>query len=189
MAIKITKRGRKFCLDSLWSTQRPASISKDVVSQCNRFWLGGIKGVNDYTAVKTYLENAGIDQQTIMSAEPGQFYLFGEQKQTIPLRSRKKHSRDAASGQEGTLAGFTPKTTPQLAEIATWLREGIAQGQKIAQVEQTALEKAQFRINQLEKEVDRLRQQNQLSQAVRPMVETMLQRKPEQATRLSLVRY
>jgi len=45
---RIAKRGRKRALDSLWATQRPASLSKDILSQCNRFWFGGITSELDY---------------------------------------------------------------------------------------------------------------------------------------------
>src|SRR5262249_31055512 len=64
---KIAKRGRKRAIDSLWATQRPASLNKDILSQCNRFWFGGIQSEQDYKAIRPFLNEAGISFQAIKS--------------------------------------------------------------------------------------------------------------------------
>lgn len=85
----VAKRGRKRALDSLWATQRPASISKDILSQCNRFWFGGIQADQDYKAIKTYLDQAGISLEQVRSLERGEFYCF-TQGTTTRLKVRKR---------------------------------------------------------------------------------------------------
>ena len=75
-SVKIAKRGRKHGIDSLWSTQRPASLNKNVLSQCNRFWFGGITADTDYNAIKSFLNEAGISQEEIKGSKSGDFYYY-----------------------------------------------------------------------------------------------------------------
>ena len=89
---RITKRGRKHAIDSLWATQRPADISKGVISQCNRFWFGGIQAEQDYKAIKTFLDNAGISLANIRALQPGEFYCF-TRGQTTRLKARKRYCK------------------------------------------------------------------------------------------------
>jgi len=75
---KIAKRGRKRAIDSLWATQRPASLSKDILSQCNRFWFGGIQAEQDYKAIKPYLTEAGISFNDVKGLQPGEFFFYSK---------------------------------------------------------------------------------------------------------------
>ena len=88
----IAKRGRKRALDSLWATQRPASINKDILSQCNRFWFGGIQAEQDYKAIKSFLDQAGISFESVRALKPGEFYLYAK-GQTQRLKVRKRHCK------------------------------------------------------------------------------------------------
>lgn len=73
---KISKRGRKHGIYSIWATQRPASLNKDVLSQCGDFWFGGIKTDQDYKAIKSSLEIAGVTEQAVKSLEKGNFFHY-----------------------------------------------------------------------------------------------------------------
>jgi uncharacterized protein len=93
---KIAKRGRKRAIDSLWATQRPASISKDILSQCNRFWFGGITSELDYKAIKPFLNEAGISFAQIKSLQPGEFFYYGK-GQTKLIKVRKRYCKHAGA--------------------------------------------------------------------------------------------
>lgn len=96
---KIAKRGRKRAIDSLWATQRPASLNKDILSQCNRFWFGGITSEQDYKAIKPFLTEAGISFTDIKALSPGQFYYFGK-GETKLIRVRKRLCKHAGATPE-----------------------------------------------------------------------------------------
>ncbi len=96
---KIAKRGRKRAIDSLWATQRPASLSKDILSQCNRFWFGGIQSEQDYKAIKPFLNEAGISFAAIKSLKPGEFYYYAKGETHI-LKVRKRHCQHAGATPE-----------------------------------------------------------------------------------------
>ena len=92
----IAKRGRKRALDSLWATQRPASISKDILSQCNRFWFGGVQSENDIKAIKPHLDLAGISSDQVRALTKGQFYLYAN-GETRLIQVRKRYCKHAGS--------------------------------------------------------------------------------------------
>lgn len=87
---KIAKRGRKRAIDSLWATQRSASVNKNVLSQCNRFWFGGLKAAQDYEAIKHFVEPTGIGFDHLKSLKSGQFYLAID-NQACLLQVRKRY--------------------------------------------------------------------------------------------------
>ena len=96
---KIAKRGRKRAIDSLWATQRPASLSKDILTQCNRFWFGGITSEIDYKAIKPFLVEAGVSFQAIKSLKPGEFYYYAK-GQTQLIHVRKRYCKHAGATPE-----------------------------------------------------------------------------------------
>ncbi|MDH4378741.1 MAG: DUF87 domain-containing protein [Vampirovibrionales bacterium] len=96
---KLAKRGRKRAIDSLWATQRPASISKDILSQCNRFWFGGITAELDYKAIRPFLNEAGISFPEIRSLQPGEFFFYSKGL-TKKIKVRKRHCRHAGATPE-----------------------------------------------------------------------------------------
>ena len=86
----IATRGRKRGVHFLMATQRPASVNKDVISQCNRLWLGGATSTQDCDAMKPYLKDAGISEQEIRALVPGQFYFYSEGKtRLIKVKKRR----------------------------------------------------------------------------------------------------
>jgi|SRR5882672_4711818 len=96
MSQNVAQLGRKRGIDSLWATQRPANINKDILSQCNRFWFGGISTTNDYNAIKSFLDDAGISLTEIRSLKRGEFLFFAN-GETTKLIVRKRHCRHSAS--------------------------------------------------------------------------------------------
>jgi uncharacterized protein len=95
----IAKRGRKRALDSIWATQRPASLNKNILSQCNRFWFGGINAEQDYKAIHTFLNEAGISCEQVRALQPGEFYCF-TQGRTIRLKVRKRFCKHGGATPE-----------------------------------------------------------------------------------------
>lgn len=86
---KVAKRGRKRGLNLLVATQRPADLNKKVLSQCNRYWFGGLQEVNDLKAVKGFLSRAGILEDHVRSLKKGQFFYYAG-GETVQLQSRKR---------------------------------------------------------------------------------------------------
>jgi hypothetical protein len=72
----IASLGRKRGVHSMWASQRPAKVHKDVLSQCNRFWVGGINIGRDFDGVKDFVEDAGVTLEQLKALERGQFYLL-----------------------------------------------------------------------------------------------------------------
>jgi DNA helicase HerA-like ATPase len=96
ISAQIAKQGRKEGLNSLFATQRPASINKDILSQCNRIWFGGITAEQDYKAIKPFLQEAGITADQIRALTPGDFILYS-QGRIQPLRTRERYCRHGGS--------------------------------------------------------------------------------------------
>jgi DNA helicase HerA-like ATPase len=57
-AFEIASEGRKFNLGLLISTQRPARVSKDILSQCNTHVIFGVANAEDLGGVKGSFEAA-----------------------------------------------------------------------------------------------------------------------------------
>ncbi len=92
----VATRGRKRGLDLLTATQRPAAISKDVISQCNRWWLGGVKSSRDCHALKPFLLEAGVTPEQIRALKPGQFYYYAGGHPVL-IKTRRRKCRHAGS--------------------------------------------------------------------------------------------
>ena len=120
----IATRGRKRGINMLLATQRPASIHKDILSQCNRWWFGGMSSTQDCNAMKAYLSEAGITEEQIRELEPGNFYYYAHGK-TVKLKSRTRKC---------THGGATP------AQQLTFIRPNKAQVQAIARQLETPQE-------------------------------------------------
>jgi len=93
MSQHVAKRGRKRALDSLWATQRPASINKNILTQCNRFWFGGITAEQDYKAIKSFLDTAGVSFDQIKALKRGQFYFSTTGKPAELVQVRKRYCK------------------------------------------------------------------------------------------------
>ncbi len=76
MIEEISVRGRKRGIGILVATQRPASISKNVLAQCSYGFIGKLVIGNDIRAVSTLLGGAGNLEKLAMHAT-GEFTPFG----------------------------------------------------------------------------------------------------------------
>lgn len=89
VSVMLAKEGRKYGIDQLWATQRPASVSKDVVSQCNGFWFGKVTAATDLKALQNYLADAQVQEADIKGLKKGQFYYYsGGSTHLIKVRKR-----------------------------------------------------------------------------------------------------
>lgn len=157
---KVAKRGRKRALDSLWATQRPASINKDILSQCNRFWFGGITSEQDYKAIRPFLNEAGISFADIKSLKPGQFFFHGKrfgQTETKLIQVRKRLCKHAGSTPEmGQTMSFKATSDRSLDNAIGALADRINELGYNRSREQSELERLQHIISKMEDENRRL---------------------------------
>lgn len=97
IAAKLAKRGRKRGADLLTATQRPATLSKNVVTQANRLWFGGINAEQDYKALKPHLEQHGITSEQLKALTPGQFYCCQTGKPPVLVKVGKRKCQHVGS--------------------------------------------------------------------------------------------
>ncbi len=152
---KIAKRGRKRAIDSLWATQRPASLSKDILSQCNRFWFGGITAEQDYKAIKPFLTEAGISFNNVKELQPGEFYFYSK-GMTKLIKVRKRHCKHAGATPEAQQT-FQAVTDVGLQRAVEALAEQIAVREEEKRQEQSEINKLKMKIKDLEDENARLK--------------------------------
>ena len=90
----IATRGRKRGINMLLATQRCASVNKDIISQANRWWFGGVKSTQDCDALMPYLEQAEvtIEDKDIKALQAGEFFYCGK-GQPIKIQTRKRKSK------------------------------------------------------------------------------------------------
>jgi len=95
LAIEIAKRGRKRGLHSIWVTQRPADISKKVISQCNIRFFGRLQDPTDINALRPYIRSAGVTEEQLMRLNK-KFFLYAN-GQTKLVTARKLKTSDLGS--------------------------------------------------------------------------------------------
>lgn len=152
---KIAKRGRKRAIDSLWATQRPASISKDILSQCNRFWFGGITSEQDYKAIRPFLNEAGVSYAEIKSLHPGEFFFFSKGK-THKIKVRKRHCRHAGATPEAGMT-FNATVNSSLEKALSSLAQAVSQRAVERQKEESTIALLRAEIRELRADNDKLR--------------------------------
>jgi DNA helicase HerA-like ATPase len=178
---KIAKRGRKRAIDSLWATQRPASISKDILSQCNRFWFGGITSEQDYKAIKPFLTEAGISFADIRSLQPGEFYYYGK-GYTRLIKVRKRMCKHAGATPEAGF-NFSAASNSTLSQALSKLSEEISRRTVQKAEEQSEVKKLKTVIRELEDEVRKLKQELQQERLATKVIERLGSAPPETSTR------
>ena len=154
---KIAKRGRKRALDSLWATQRPASISKDILSQCNRFWFGGITAELDYKAIRPFLNEAGIPFAAIKALQPGEFYFYSKGI-TKKIKVRKRYCRHAGATPEAG-ATFSATTDTSIEKALAGLTQAVAQRAKQRDQEDSEITILKGQIKELKAQNEKLREE------------------------------
>ena len=89
LSIDIAKRGRKRGINSIWITQRPADVTKEVITQCNLWFFGRLIHKTDLDQLKNFLKDAGIEKTAVMKLE-NQFYLYdGKDSQLVKFRKMR----------------------------------------------------------------------------------------------------
>ncbi len=164
---KIAKRGRKRAVDSLWATQRPASISKEILSQCNRFWFGGISTEQDYKAIRPFLNEAGISFAEIKSLNPGEFFFYSKGK-TKKIKVRKRHCKHAGATPEAGM-NFSATKNSSMEKALSMLTEAVASRATEKQAEESQITQLKMHIRDLKRENEKLRkdlEQEQLATKV-----------------------
>lgn len=152
---KLAKRGRKRAIDSLWATQRPASLSKDILSQCNRFWFGGITAEQDYKAIKPFLNEAGISFNNVKELQPGEFYFYSK-GMTKQIKVRKRHCKHAGATPEAQQS-FQAVTDIGLQRAVEALAEQISIRAEEKRQEESEINKLKIKIRELEDQNAHLR--------------------------------
>jgi FtsZ-binding cell division protein ZapB len=168
---RIAKRGRKRALDSLWATQRPASLSKDILSQCNRFWFGGITSELDYKAIKPFLTEAGISFQDIKSLQPGEFFYYAKGK-TQRIKVRKRYCKHAGATPDAGVT-FQPATDKSLDAVMSRLSKQVEQKAEELKLEQSEIERLKEVIRKLERKNDKLREELERERMATKVIERL----------------
>jgi hypothetical protein len=89
---KIAKRGRKRNIHMLLATQTPASVNKEVLKQCNRYWLGCVTSQLDYKANKSIYESAGLKLEDVQKLGCG-YFIYSCGLTVLKIRSRERHCK------------------------------------------------------------------------------------------------
>lgn len=99
--VRLAKEGRKFGISFVFATQRPASITKDVITQASMLFLHGVYYATDvatYCDIVPKLKPAAVEA-LIDQLQTGQaIFVRGKDSQIVAMRSR--HTTHAGSTPE-----------------------------------------------------------------------------------------
>lgn len=101
---EISRRGRKRGLGMLVATQRPALVTKNVLSQCNNQIIGKLSIDNDLKAVDLFF-GSRKEVEELAALDPGEFFVMGKlarEKTRIKFADRETEHR-----------GLTPRLAPR----------------------------------------------------------------------------
>jgi len=111
MLIQVAKRGRKHGLGFVGVSQRPASVDKDFITQCDWIVWHRLTWKNDTDVVSTILGNDAAD--TVEDLDPGEGLLMTDwDEQVRDVQVRKKRTFDA-----GATPGFDDFEPPELIPV------------------------------------------------------------------------
>jgi len=161
--IKLTKKGGKRGLGVLVLTQRPAFVSKYVISQCSNKLVGRMEWPDDIAVIKRYLRISDKISDRLGKVEKGEFYVSGD--------FISKESFVKVGPVETKHLGATPEVVPpaprELKETLAKLSEALPKivqeklapaVPKVAEIEARIKEKLegawQARLQRVEKERD-----------------------------------
>ncbi len=86
---EIARRGRKRGLGLMVASQRPALISKEVLSQCNHQLIGRLTVENDIDSVK-YFFNSKENLKSLPDLMAGEFYMIGFKPEETLFKFKKR---------------------------------------------------------------------------------------------------
>ncbi|HUT80674.1 MAG TPA: DUF87 domain-containing protein [Candidatus Bathyarchaeia archaeon] len=153
LAIDIAKRGRKRGINSIWITQRPADISKAIITQCNMWLFGKLIHKTDLDQIKDFLTDANIEKTAVMKLE-NQFFIY-DGKNSQLVKFRKMRIKDLA---QTPLLGETIKLERSKDRSLESIIKDLV---KQAEQEQQKQQERKDRIVNLEQQVQRLEQRLQ----------------------------
>jgi len=101
---EISRRGRKRGLGLMVATQRPAIVTKNVLSQCNNQIIGKLSIENDLKAVDLFF-GSKREVEELSSLNPGDFFIMGGlTREKTRMRFGKRETKHR---------GLTPILTPR----------------------------------------------------------------------------
>ncbi len=101
---EISRRGRKRGLGLMVATQRPAIVTKNVLSQCNNQIIGKLSIENDLKAVDLFF-GSKREVEELSSLNPGDFFIMGGlTREKTRMRFGKRETKHR---------GLTPVLTPR----------------------------------------------------------------------------
>ena len=100
---EISRRGRKRGLGLLVATQRPAIVTKNVLSQCNNQIIGKLSIENDLRAVDLFF-GSRKEVEELATLKPGEFFIMGGlAREKVRLRFAMRETKHR---------GLTPRLRP-----------------------------------------------------------------------------
>jgi hypothetical protein len=127
MIEEIAVRGRKRGIGLLVATQRPANISKNVLSQCSYGFVGKLSIENDIRAVSIlFNDRSRLNQITRLM--PGNFMSFGLGKDSAVKVRRRKVEHMGGAPQVPSMQNH-----PNIRGLVKMLKSGVQAAQQVAQ--------------------------------------------------------
>ena len=118
--LEISRRGRKRGLGLILATQRPALVSKDLLSQCNNQLLGKLTVEADLEAVSPFFPSRR-ELLELPKLKPGEFFAMG----SFVERARRIRVLPRETTHGGTTPELLPRPLGKLSDLIERLREGI----------------------------------------------------------------
>ena len=187
--------GRKFGVSLILGTQRPAEISKSVLSQAYIRFFGKLTEYLDRRAVEDYLKPLKSD--VLKSLKTGQFYVYGwfDEPRLIHVTSKRmtRHGAETPLVKPITRAGRVKRDIEELKEM---VQEAIARKReeeeersrlttKIRELEKL-LETERKEKEQLLKEIDKLKLEIDVLSRVRGVDKLAIERAVMEVKELSI---
>lgn len=152
----VAKTGRKIGINLLLISQRPASVSKDVVSQSNILFLGAFSDPRDVKAAREYAAALGVSvsAEELAKLSKGEFLeiIVGGRKLHVHAPTTKTRHAGATPGLRA------PPPPPSMSELIERLR-GLAEEEHedTVTLPRREYEELKKRLKELEEENRRLR--------------------------------
>lgn len=142
---EVSTSGRKYGINLIFSTQRPALISKTPISQANLRLIGKLEGKNDWDAVKEYVVDAvkesvedtveepvdsTITFKDLRAFLPGDFVASISGKSTVIHISERKTRDAGATPEAGAIdASFSKNVELEIGDLAEKIRQAISESE------------------------------------------------------------
>ena len=156
----IAKTGRKIGISYMLISQRPASVSKDIVSQSNVIYAGAVSDPRDAKALRDYISTLGfrIQESTLSNLSTGEFIEavsgFEDYRVVSAPRTRSRH----AGATPDLVASKPARVDERIRRLIDELnRAGMDEELDVVEVPRVKLRALEDRIRELEEENQRLK--------------------------------